>query len=213
MSSRHKAYACFHGTECKLLAVYLKLCSDRPLSTSTVFEDVAGRIFMALPGRPSNDPTWPEVERGVGEGIASAAAKMHFYRCKHCKGLLPADLCDACLRRNPRGVFDCMELGMSYGGGQTVRSNRYPTASLYSLAMLQVPMNFAHPSTQNQVAIQTFLQNQHVIRAAGFASSKYLLPLYSTSYVNLPFRCLPCVRAQAILPRLEDDGSPLHQIP
>ncbi|KAF7797239.1 hypothetical protein EIP86_008431 [Pleurotus ostreatoroseus] len=86
---------------------------ERPL----LLEDAQGRIFVALAGRPVNDPTWKaDVQDRTDALFAEAEAEVRTTTCKNCEGPLWAERCSKC--RNRRGDFKVINIGTSFGGGQ-----------------------------------------------------------------------------------------------
>ena len=85
-------------------------------SEPTVLTSTEEYVFVALPGRPLNDPTWDTTTAGVEAAFRKAEVSLRFSK-----------------RRDRRGRYNTVASGISYGVGQKVR---YNTLMLESLTML-----------------------------------------------------------------------------
>jgi hypothetical protein len=69
-----------------------------------------------------------------------------------------------------RGEFLALPVGVSYGGGQTVRSYLWLFSSQLTTFIPQVPGNLVHTAEMRRL-MQQILQSHGVRRIAGFQSS------------------------------------------
>jgi hypothetical protein len=121
------------------------------------------RIIAVLVGRP-DDPEWSEVVDG-------AAAVM---RAVQQLGI-GEDLFSVEQLDHRHGEFLAIPVGVSFGGGQTVRAVfRVPRAfSLLTVSncQLQEPGNLVHTKGMRRL-VRKLLQSLHIQRIMGFQSSK-----------------------------------------
>ncbi len=69
--------------------------------------DAEGRLFGVFVGPPTGDPTWAQVSTGVRVAMQRAKQRLRFKK-----------------KLDRRGTFKTIAVGLSYGGGQTVRVDK-----------------------------------------------------------------------------------------
>ncbi|KAF7793621.1 hypothetical protein EIP86_004735 [Pleurotus ostreatoroseus] len=120
--------------------------------TPVVFEDVRGRIFLVLAGRPVGDPTWDDVVSDVEVVLTKAESEVRTSTCAKCKGHSWEERCPKC--RNRRGDFKSLTVGVSYGGGQTAPAN-----------LVNTP--------RNTEAMSKVIKNKSLQRLVGFINGAF----------------------------------------
>ena len=87
--------------------------------TPKVVVDAQGRIVVAMAGRPKKEVSWGKSMDGLEDFLAETKEKMRLV-CESCRTKSPDEHCKACSNR--RGDFRAVSFGLSFGGGQSVRS-------------------------------------------------------------------------------------------
>ena len=93
--------------------------SDVTRRDSLVIADEEDRIIGVFIGAPSGDTSFSEAIAGVEAVMAEVAPSIRGRGCSGCRSKSWASQCRACRER--RGDFKAISVGVSYGGGQTVR--------------------------------------------------------------------------------------------
>ena len=85
-----------------------------------IVTDQEDRIIAVLAGQPTSDESFGQVIAGVEAAMSIVAPTIRARGCGNCRDQDWVKQCRKCRER--RGDFKAISVGVSYGGGQTVRS-------------------------------------------------------------------------------------------
>lgn len=95
-----------------------------------------------LAGAPTDDASFKEAIKGTEAVMAAVAPTIRSRGCGVCRGRSWAEQCRKCRER--RGDFKAISVGVSYGGGQTVRTffpSLYSTLTLRDIRLQATSIN------------------------------------------------------------------------
>ena len=136
-----------------------KIFADHSSRKTLLIVDKEGRIIAALVGQP-DDPEWRYVidnATNIMQEVQQLGAAV--------------DLFSDSSMDHRRGEFLAIPVGVSFGGGQTVRASPGLYEGFLVLNSPQVPGNLVHTRAMRRL-IQKIMQSRSIQRIAGFQSSK-----------------------------------------
>ena len=107
----------FSSTVCRSCIRESDVISSRD---PVVLTDQEDRIIAILAGQPADDESFSQVIVGTEAVMATVAPTIRARGCGICRGKDWVKQCRKCRER--RGDFKAISVGVSYGGGQIVRT-------------------------------------------------------------------------------------------